>query len=148
MIVKFSKLCPEAIVPTKAKYGDAGFDLTAISCQYVSDAEVPYYNYEFGLAVEIPQGYFGLLCPRSSISKKALMLSNSLGVIDAGYRGPLSARFKVTNYQGEHTKVYEVGDRVVQLIIIPIPEISLVEVPYENLSKTYRGNGSFGSSGR
>lgn len=148
MKVKFSKLHPEAVTPTSAKKGDAGFDLTAISYNWVQNADVPYYNYEFGLAVEIPDGYVGLLFPRSSVSNKDVMLTNCVGVVDSGYRGPLSARFKTTHFKGELPKIYKAGERVVQLVIVPYLKAEFEEVSYDELSKTERGDGGFGSSGK
>jgi len=147
MKVRFSKLDPKAVTPTQAKNGDAGYDLTAISYEYVPNAYVPYYNYEFGLAVEIPQGYVGLLFPRSSISNKDQMLTNCVGVLDSGYRGPLSARFKTTHFKGELPKIYASGERVMQLVIVQYLQADFEEVPYEQLSITDRSVGGFGSSG-
>jgi dUTP pyrophosphatase len=148
MKVKFAKLHPEAVTPKTAKIGDAGFDLTAISYEYIKDAPVPYYCYEFGLAVEIPEGYVGLLFPRSSVSNKDLMLTNCVGVVDSGYRGPLSARFKTTHFKGELPHLYQSGERVVQMVIVPYLQAQFEEVSYDELTKTERGQGGFGSSGR
>ena len=148
MIIKFSKLNENAVIPSQAKPGDAGVDLTAISYNYVHNAPVPFYNYEFGLAVEIPAGWVGLIFPRSSISNKDLMLTNCVGVIDSGYRGALSARFKVTHFKSEMPTLYKVGERIAQLVLVPCPEVmTCIEVPYSNLTVTERGTGSFGSSG-
>lgn len=147
MLVRFSKLTSEAVTPKIAKQGDAGYDLTAISYNYVDNVPVPFYNYEFGLAVEIPYGYVGLLFPRSSVSNKDLMLTNCVGVVDSSYRGPLSARFKTTHFKGELPNLYKSGERVVQLVIVPYLQATFEEVPYEELSKTERGAGGFGSSG-
>jgi dUTP pyrophosphatase len=148
MKVRFSKLHPEAVVPSYSKPGDAGLDLTAVSYKYVANAEVPYYSYEFGLVIEIPEGYVGLIFPRSSVSNKDLMLTNCVGVIDSGYRGPLTARFKTTHFKGELPKLYQAGERVAQLVIVPYVQAQIEEVPYEELSVTERGNGGFGSTGK
>lgn len=159
MIVKFAKLHADAKIPSQARPGDGGLDLTAIKYEYISKVPVPYHNYEFGLSVEIPTGWVGLIFPRSSISNKDLMLTNCVGVIDSGYRGSLSARFKAikeTNqmsvYEGvvstPPTEIYKVGERVAQLVLVPCPVVyNCIEVPYEELSKTERGTGGFGSSG-
>lgn len=148
MKVKFAKLDELAVSPKTAKAGDAGFDLTAISRTFISEGEVSYWNYDFGLAVEIPEGYVGLLFPRSSISKKNLMLTNCVGVVDSGYRGPLSARFKTVKPSTNMPIVFEVGDRVAQLVIIPYLQAEFEEVSYKDLTETERGNGGFGSSGK
>lgn len=146
--LNFSKLDPSAVTPKAAKFGDAGYDLTAISYNYVHDAAVPYYNYEFGIAVEIPVGYVGLLFPRSSVSNKDLTLTNCVGVVDSGYRGPISARFRTTHFKGELPKLYAAGERVVQLVIVPHLTVVFNEVPYSELSVSDRGVGGYGSSGQ
>lgn len=143
MQVKVKKLVPHAILPKYAKSGDAGLDLYAIDCGY--DPENDYIEYGTGLAFEIPEGYVGLIFPRSSISKTPLMLCNAVGVLDSSYRGEVSLRFKRLNEDREHFE-YQIGDRVGQLIIIPYPQVELVES--DSLSETSRGSGSFGSSGR
>lgn len=139
MKVKFLKLDEQAVIPSYAKLGDAGLDLTAISNPIYDD-----YNnirtYKTGLAVEIPEGYVGLIFPRSSIYKKGLLLSNSVGVVDSGYRGEIMVKF--TNRLG--AGIYQKGDRIAQLIIMPIPFIEPVEA--EELSNTERGEGGFGST--
>ena len=89
------------------------------------------------------QGYFGLAVPRSSNSKKDLLLTNSVGVIDSGYRGEVIAVFKKTKYLAE---AYKVGERFAQLVILPYPEIELEEA--EELSVTERGTGGYGSTGK
>jgi dUTP pyrophosphatase len=145
MLVKFAKLNKDATLPSYSKSGDAGLDLTAISMEYVRTEQVDYYEYQFGLSVEIPHGYVGLIFPRSSISKTDLILANGVGVVDSGFRGPLSARFRKTS-GSPHT--FKVGERIAQLIIIPYPTIGVQEVAYEELSKTERGTGGWGSSGK
>lgn len=146
MKVKIKKLHENAVIPTYAKDGDAGMDLTAISKKTENEANTVYGT---GLAFEIPKGYVGLLFPRSSNSKKDLLLSNSVGVLDSGYRGEVLFKFKSTisdefnYYEGDE---YEVGDRIGQIIILPYPRIEFEEV--EELSETERGTGGYGSSGK
>ena len=145
MKVKIKKLHPSAIIPQYAQAGDAGMDLTATSLA-LDDLNLIYGT---GLAVEIPQGYVGLLFPRSSISKRVLFQRNAVGVIDSGYRGEIMIKFgyykKNQNDLFNTSKVYEVGDRVAQLIIVPYPQIEFVLT--EELSDSDRGNGGFGSTG-
>lgn len=142
--VKFAKLHKDAVIPKYSKPGDAGLDLTAISMEYVRTDKVDYYEYNFGLAVEIPEGYVGLLFPRSSISNTDLVLSNSVGVVDSGYRGCLTARFRKTTGSPH---IYKVGDRVAQLVVLPYPRVNIQEVKYEELSVTERGQGGYGHTG-
>lgn len=142
MQVKLKKLHPDAVIPNYAKSGDAGLDLTAVS----STLKNTYIEYGTGLAFEIPEGYVGLIFPRSSISNYTLSLTNSVGVIDSGYRGEIKFRFKVNNSTVSPTKLYHIGDRIGQLIIMPYPRITgLVIVP--ELSTTERESGGFGHSG-
>lgn len=140
MQVKVKKLHPDAVVAKYAKTGDAGLDFTAVSKEY--DAEKDLVVFGTGIAVEIPEGYVGLVFPRSSICKTPLSLSNSVGVIDSGYRGEIKFMFRPV---GRPRKNYEVGDRIGQLIIIPYPQVELLEV--DELSSSERGTGGFGSSG-
>lgn len=139
MKVKVKKLVENAVIPHYAKEGDAGLDLTATSVEVKGDKV----TYGCGLAFEIPQGYFGLVVPRSSNAKKDLLLTNSVGVIDSGYRGEITAVFKKIEYLA---KVYKVGERFAQMIILPYPEIELEEA--EELSATERGTGRYGSTGK
>lgn len=141
MNVKIKKLDKNAIIPKYAKDGDAGMDLTATSKWYDDDNNVCYGT---GIAMEIPKGYVGLVFPRSSNAKQDLILSNSVGVIDSGYRGEITFKFKLV--EDRHlAKDYNVGDRVGQIIIMPYPIIEFLEV--EELTKTERGDGGYGSSG-
>lgn len=142
MKVKVKKLHAEAVVPSYAKSGDAGLDLTATSIRFTNE----FIEYGTSLAFEIPEGYVGLLFPRSSISNKNIDLCNSVGVLDSSYRGEVKLRFRRT-YQGLGSPdyVYGVGDRVGQLIILPYPVIELVEA--DVLTSSERASGGFGSSG-
>jgi dUTP pyrophosphatase len=139
MKVKIKKLVPEAILPSYSKPGDAGLDLTATSEKWDDDKSIV--TYGTGLAVEIPEGYVGLVFPRSSVSKTSLNLTNSVGVIDSGYRGEIMFKFRYL----EEGMIYDVGDRVGQLIILPYPQIEFEEVT--ELSNTERSTGGFGSTG-
>ena len=139
--VKFKKLDPEAVMPSYAKDGDAGMDLTATK-QFSNTTFQA--SYGTGIAVEIPKGFVGLIFPRSSIRKYDLTLSNSVGVIDSGYRGEIQFTFNKTN--GMDSIKYKAGDKIGQLMIIPHPYVVFEEV--EVLSDTERGEGGFGSTGK
>jgi dUTP pyrophosphatase len=141
MKVKIKKLNENAVIPSYAKDGDAGMDLVATRIISNTTFDV---SYGTDLAMEIPNGFVGLVFPRSSIRKYELALSNSVGVIDSGYRGELQATFKKTN--GLDSLAYKVGDRIAQIIIIPYPPIEFDEVA--ELSDTERGEGGFGSTGK
>ena len=135
--IKIKRLTPTAKLPTKAHSTDAGYDLYASSCHYDNGLIV----YGTGIAVEIPEGHVGLVFPRSSIANTHLALSNSVGVIDSGYRGEIKAKFRKGGTRG-----YVVGDRIAQLIIMPYPEVVFEEV--DELSDSDRGTGGYGSSGK
>lgn len=167
--VKFKKLIPEAVIPTKAHPTDVGFDLTATKVNITEN----YIEYETGIALQLPVGYFAFIVPRSSNSKKDLLLANSVGTIDQAYTGELKFRFKrimmpviqqvriapptgdpiqdaanireVPGLAYRDDYIYKVGDKVGQLIILPYPEINLVET--DSLDETDRGDAGFGSSG-
>jgi len=137
--IRIKKLHPDAIVPKYANFGDAAVDLVAVK-QW--EDEHGNLCYGTGLAMEIPPGHVGLLFPRSSVSKTNLRLSNSVGVIDSGYRGEIILKF---DRRGFTDTVYDIGNRVGQLMLVPIPSIQFVEVV--NLPDSDRGTGGFGSSG-
>lgn len=138
MRIKIKKLHPEAVLPKYAKQGDAGMDLTAVSCEYIDSN---HFKYNFGLAIEIPEGFVGFIFPRSSCYKQWQIMSNCVGVVDSGYRGEVSAVMIGTSDYS-----YKVGDRVAQLIVMPIPYVQFDEV--DELSETDRGSGGYGSTGR
>lgn len=153
MQVKVKKLVENAVVPKYAKAGDAGLDLTATSVKREGNKVI----YGTGLAFEIPVGYVGLVFPRSSIHKSGLRLTNCVGVIDSGYRGEVMAVFDDKDYKvlidtekGNQVAAlgtqFRVGERIAQMIVMPYPEVELLEV--NELSSTERGEGGFGSSGR
>jgi dUTP pyrophosphatase len=141
MELKIKKLVPEAILPTYAKPGDLGLDLTATS--YTYDRDLGVISYGTGLAVEIPKGFVGLLFPRSSVYRTGLTMTNSVGVVDQGYRGELIVKFS-WDKESPGTP-YNVGDRVAQLVMIPALQIDLTE---SELSDSDRGAGGFGSTGK
>ncbi len=145
MKVKIKKLHPDAVLPKFGKPGDAGADLTAVSVDY--DGYTGNMVYKTGIAIEIPEGYVGLIFPRSSIYKTPLRLSNSVGVIDSGYRGEIEFKFTNTFPTSANHQIitYLPGDRIGQLIIIPYPSIDYEWS--EDLSESVRGIGGFGSTG-
>ncbi len=143
MKLKIKKLKDDVVLPKYANPGDAGLDLVATSKEYCEG----YIQYGTSLSFEIENGFVGLIFPRSSISNKDQMLSNSVGVIDAGYRGEVLFRFKDSDPTLNKTmaREYEVGDRIGQLVIIELPKVNIIEVT--ELSNSVRGIGRYGSSG-
>lgn len=140
MQVKVKKNHPDAVIPAYAKHGDACFDLTAVTISTDGYGNVVA---DTGLAFEIPWGHVGLVFPRSSVSKTKFCLRNSVGVIDAGYRGSVTVKFGQWASEGT---MYSPGDRVAQMMILPLPTVSFDEV--DELSQTDRGAGGYGSTGK
>ena len=139
MLVKI--LNEYAQLPTRGSKDAAGLDLYCpfhIKVPADSQKKIP-----LGVAVEIPKGYMGLLVPRSSMSKTPLRCANSVGVIDADYRGELSI-----SYENISCSDYTIarGDRIAQLIIVPIAIVDVEEA--QTLSETERGDGGYGSTGK
>lgn len=147
MEVKIKRLSEDAVIPSYAHDTDAGLDFTATSYEYKEDIDCHVFG--TGLALEIPEGHVGLIFPRSSNRKTDVYLTNSVGVVDAGYRGEVMASFKNRDFEpdviAQLRKGYEIGDRIFQMIILPYPKIKFVEV--EELSSTDRGEGGHGSTG-
>lgn len=142
--IKLKPLKENWKLPTYAHKGDAGLDLTATSKEVDEFGNIVYGT---GIAIELPENHVGLLFPRSSICKKQLFLSNSVGVIDSTYKGEIMFKFKSLNHTGDENfnLDYNIEDRIGQLIILPIPYVN-IEVVSE-LSKSERGEGGYGSSG-
>ena len=140
MRVRFKKVLEDAVSPSYAKEGDACMDLYAAASDVDDFGNL---TYDTGLAFEIPEGYVGLVFPRSSITKTSLILKNSVGVIDSGYRGTVKVKFQMD--KNSNHPVYFRGDRVAQIMIVPRPSITLEES--DSLSETSRGEGGFGSTG-
>jgi dUTP pyrophosphatase len=142
--LKFKKLSENSVLPKYTTVGDAGMDLTATRVIKNTLFQV-WYNID--IALEIPKGYFGMICPRSSISNNGnLSLANSLGIIDSNYRGSIQLRFNRT-LKGFFTRGrYKIGDRIGQLLILKYTIVKPEEV--EELSETERGEGAFGSTGK
>jgi len=139
MIVPVKLCSPRAKLPTKQHSQDAGYDLYATSMEYHQNRQVCYGT---GVKILIPEGYVGKIYPRSSIRKTSLILSNSVGIIDAGYTGEIFVTFR----QWDLSEIYTVGDRVAQLVIEKIPDVKLEAV--EELAKTERGDNGHGSTGK
>lgn len=144
MELKIKRLVDNAIMPIKAHNTDAGFDLTAVNITPELNESGQYlFVYHSGIAVEIPEGYVGLLFQRSSVANKSIMMTNCVGVIDSGYRGEIIAKFKATT--DVVPAIYKVGEKFAQLVIVPIANITELKEVTE-LSDSDRGEGGYGSS--
>ena len=139
MEVKIKKLNENAVIPRYAHHTDAGLDLVAVSKSKDKDGN---FVYGTGLAFEIPDGFVGLVFPRSSVAARRMIMANCVGVIDSGYRGEVTAKFMTHLF----AKPYDKGDRVAQMIIMPYPHVDIVEV--DELSESDRRDGGYGSTGK
>jgi len=135
------RLHPAAVVPARAYAGDAGLDLAA--CERVELAPGERALVGTGLAVAIPEGHAGFVQPRSGLATKhGITIVNTPGLVDSGYRGEL--RVALLNTDRRETFIVETGMRIAQLVIVPLPEVELVEV--DELPESERGVRGFGSS--
>ena len=145
MTVKVKKLSENAVLPQKAHKSDAGFDLTVsritTELNEVGELIIVYHT---DLCMEIPEGYFGALFSRSSVSRKPLSQTNAVGVVDSGYRGEIVAKFRST-VPAVVPSVYKEGERFAQLVILPVPDIDMVEA--DTLGDSDRGEAGLGSTG-
>lgn len=133
----------EGILPTRATPGDAGLDLYSTRITQERDnSNKPVFVYHTDIAVEIPEGYVGLLFHKSSVAKRSIMLCNCTGVLDSGYKGEIMAKMKVTT--DAVPTIYAIGEPFAQLVIVPylVAEPILVD----ELSETERGTKGFGEA--
>jgi dUTP pyrophosphatase len=138
-----AKLRDEAVLPSRAHAGDAGLDLYACEAAHLGPGER--WSVGTGVAVEVPEGYAGLVLPRSGLAREhGIALVNSPGLIDAGYRGEV--RVLLLNTDPAEIFRIEPGDRIAQLVVTPVGLPEPVEA--EALTESARGDGGFGSSGR
>ena len=136
--VQIQRLDPDVPVPAPAKAGDAGVDLRATSAVSLQPGQRALIG--TGIAVAIPEGFAGFVQPRSGMAiNKGLGLLNSPGLIDSGYRGEI--KVIAINLDSEPLEISR-GDRIAQLVILPVPAVIYEEV--EELPSSERGAGGFG----
>ena len=143
MKLRFARLSPEASEPTRAHPGDAGLDLRAAEPARLEPGARA--SVGTGIAVEIPDGYAGLVLPRSGLAARhGIALVNAPGLIDPGYRGEV----RVLLLNTDRSEAFEigVGDRIAQLVLVRGEGVEPEEA--ESLDETARGAGGFGSTGR
>lgn len=143
MEIKFKKLSETAVMPKRAHATDAGVDLTVSRItQEINECGQLIIVYHSDIAVEIPEGYVGLLFARSSIANKSIVPTNCVGVIDAGYRGDIMSKMRSTT--DVVPAIYKTGERFAQLVIMPLLNYDIVEA--EELADSDRGEGGYGST--
>lgn len=147
--LKFKRLTGTAILPTRATAGAACFDLYADEQQWLDDMRTRR-TVGTGIAIELPPGHVGLICSRSGLAaKEGIFVVNAPGVIDEDYRGELKVslgRLPFTpQWPSETIFLVDSGMRIAQLMILPLPQLTVEEVT--DLTTTERGDGGFGSTG-
>ena len=143
MELKFKKLNEKAVLPTRSHSTDAGLDLTTYGFTQEVDASGKLVLvYHTGLAVEIPEGHMGLIFMRSSVANKSLTLTNAVGIIDRFFSGEITLKFKVTT--DSIPTVYQEGERIGQLVVVPYPQFDPVFV--DEIAEGDRGEKGYGSS--
>jgi len=141
--LRFSRLTEGAQEPSRAHDGDAGYDLYAVEAATLGPGERA--SVGTGIAVAIPDGWAGLVLPRSGLaSRHGITIPNAPGLIDSGYRGEV--RVLLLNTDPREPFEVAVGDRIAQLLLVRHEAPEVLEV--ESLDETVRGAGGFGSSGR
>lgn len=141
MEIKIKLLSDKVKLPVKGTPDSAGYDLTVASVFWDRSNNVV--SYGFGIALEIPKGWVGLVFPRSSVYKKNLDLTNCVGIIDSDYRGEISAKFRLINPNEDN--VYTIGERAAQIVFIKHDDVDFKVS--EELSETIRGDGGYGHTG-
>jgi len=144
MQISVRRLHPDAVLPSLAHEDDAGCDLVAVASVTLAAgggrAMVP-----TGFAMALPAGTAGFVLPRSGLaSRHGITCANAPGLIDAGYRGEV--KVALVNLDPTNDYVVQVGDRIAQLVVLPVPTVTFLEV--DELDASERGEGGFGSSGR
>lgn len=138
--IKVKKLEPKAIIPTRANQSDAGWDLYSVASRNMAPNQRVIYR--TGLSFEIPEGYVGLVWPRSGLATKE-GVDVLAGVVDSGYRGEVMVCLLNTGVR--YVEIKE-GDRIAQILFQEVPHFQLQEV--ETLQNSDRGEGGFGSTGK
>ena len=144
MEIKIKRLNERAKIPTFGTEFSAGADLYCAEEHEISVCSGQKCSIGTGISMEIPEGYVGMVIARSGLAcKNGLRLCNSVSVIDADYRGEIKV---VLHNDSEYVREIKPGERVAQMIVMPYPKVSFIEV--EELSDTVRGKSGFGGSGR
>ncbi len=144
MIINLKKVNENAVIPTRGSDFAAGYDLYACIDEDIVVKAGETVKIPTGIAVEIPEGYAGLVYARSGLAtKKGLAPANKVGVVDADYRGEILV---FLHNHSNNDAVIEVKERIAQLVVTPFLSVEFNEV--SELSETVRGEGGFGSTGR
>lgn len=145
MEIKIKKLRENAIIPTRGSSAAAGYDLYAcLEADSITIAPHTSAKIGTGVALAVPEGYFGAIFARSGLAaKQSLRPANCVGVADSDYRGEYIV---VLHNDSDLERTIENGDRIAQLVIMPFMSVTFCET--DNLDETERGEGGFGSTGK
>lgn len=137
--MKIKLMHPDAQIPTRGHYNDAGADLYSIESAVLAAGERKLFD--TGVAIELPDGYVAYICPRSGLATRGVTIVNAPGVVDSGYRGRI--KINLINLDNED-RIIRTGDRIAQMII---QEVQLVTFEEEELTDSLRGTNGMGSTG-
>ena len=144
MNINILRMTDSAKLPERGSVSAAGYDLFADVTEEVQIAPHETRMIGTGLAMEIPEGYFGGIFARSGLSaKEGLRPANCVGVVDSDYRGEIKVAL---HNDGEQARVITPAEKIAQLVVVPFLSVDFNEV--SNLSDTARGEGGFGSTGK
>ncbi|MBO7735533.1 MAG: dUTP diphosphatase [Methanobrevibacter sp.] len=129
-----------AYMPERAHTADAGFDLRSRTREVIAPQGSAFFD--TGVRMAIPQGYAGFLKAKSGLNVKHSLTGT--GLIDSGFTGTIGV--KLYNHSNINSYTIEPGDKIIQIVILPLPEVELKKV--QSLERTERGEGGFGSTGR
>lgn len=142
LVVNFKKLTSTAKLPVKGSSSAACYDVYATSLRLDDQGMI---TYGLGFATEIPEGWRGVIVPRSNLAKHKWVMANSVGIVDSDYRGEWMVKMKSVSFNPREAAPYQVGDRVAQIYFEKVVDVAFVEM--EELHNTSRGEGGFGSTG-
>lgn len=142
--MNIARIKDDAIIPTQAHAGDAGFDLYSVEDLDITPGETRMVG--TGLVLEIPYGYGGFILPRSGLAvKKGITIPNAPGLVDSGYRGEI--KVGLHNDHENHRYYVKKGDRIAQIVFMQYASFHFTEKTQEELQGSERNTGGFGSSG-
>jgi dUTP pyrophosphatase len=145
-MIQFCKTRPDAVLPTRAGPEEVGYDLTLVA--YELPVGTKAHMFDTGICVQPPPGYFSMVVPRSSIVRRGVFLTNSVGIIDPTYTGALKVVLSELRGGAIDSLKYELPLKLCQLVFLPMLPASVQAVEVAELQPTSRGDGGFGSTDR
>lgn len=143
-MIQFCKTRPDAVIPTRAGPEEVGYDLTMI--EYDRPTGPHSHMFDTGICVQSPPGYFCMVVPRSSIVRRSVVLTNSVGIIDPTYTGSLKVVLSELHPGAVEVLRYQLPLKLCQLVFLPLLPASIGAVEVTELQETSRGQNGFGST--